>query len=553
MASQAVVPERIKAAISKAALQYTKPEGKVFEYGTAGFRMKADLLNTVIFAVGLLAGLRSKKLNGQWIGVMITASHNPAEDNGVKLVDPMGEMLEAEWEAYATKLANAPLESIAEVYSQLANEISVDMGNAARVVFARDTRASGSRLVGVLNAALTATEVEFIDFKYMTTPQLHYIVRCKNTLGTQYEYGEPSEQGYYEKLVTSFKKVMRGVKVQGSLTVDCANGVGGPKLRELIKVLDAAGGLDIKVVNDDVINPDALNFNCGADYVKTRQRAPPSSKAGVLDRCASLDGDADRLVYYFVDETNTFRLLDGDRIATLAASFIGYLAQNAGISQKLNIGVIQTAYANGASTEYITNVLKLPTEYTKTGVKHLHHAALRYDVGVYFEANGHGTVTFSENAMKIIRNTEPQSPAQKQALESLLALTELINQAVGDALSDMLLVEVILAHKGWSPKEWLGTYTDLPSILARVEVGDRGIFKTDPKSPETQLESPAGLQIEITELTQRYSRGRSFARASGTENAVRVYTEAATRGEASHISDTVVGWIKKAGNSDPQH
>jgi phosphoacetylglucosamine mutase len=59
------------------------------------------------------------------------------------------------------------------------------MTNPARVVFARDTRASGSRLVGVLGAALTATEVEFIDFKYMTTPQLHYVVRCKNTLGTQ--------------------------------------------------------------------------------------------------------------------------------------------------------------------------------------------------------------------------------------------------------------------------------------------------------------------------------------------------------------------------------
>jgi hypothetical protein len=45
-------------------------------------------LDHVMFTVGMIACLRSKKRNAT-IGVMVTASHNPAEDNGVKLVDPM--------------------------------------------------------------------------------------------------------------------------------------------------------------------------------------------------------------------------------------------------------------------------------------------------------------------------------------------------------------------------------------------------------------------------------------------------------------------------------
>ena len=40
---------------------------------------------------------------------MITASHNPEEDNGVKLVEPMGAMLIPAWEGYATRFANTRL------------------------------------------------------------------------------------------------------------------------------------------------------------------------------------------------------------------------------------------------------------------------------------------------------------------------------------------------------------------------------------------------------------------------------------------------------------
>jgi phosphoacetylglucosamine mutase len=206
---------------------------------------------------------------------------------------------------------------------------------------------------------------------------------------------------------------------------------------------------------------------------------------------------------------------------------------------------VQTAYANGASTDYITKILKLPVICTPTGVKHLHHAAVRFDVGVYFEANGHGTVIFSPSATRTIRECEPKSPAQAAALATLRACAQLINQAVGDALSDLLLVEVILAHKTWTLKEWHQTYSDLPNRQLKVEVEDRAAFVTT--DAERKLEKPEGLQEEIERQVAKYSEGRAFARASGTEDVVRVYAEAGSRGEADELAERVASIVARFG------
>ena len=86
---------------------------------------------------------------------------------------------------------------------------------------------------------------------------------------------------------------------------------------------------------------------------------------------------------------------------------------------------------------------------TLTGVKHLHHKALEFDIGIYFEANGHGTVLFSQRAIETFQKVcedDKLSNECREAAQQLLAMSQLINQAVGDAISDLLLVEIILVH-----------------------------------------------------------------------------------------------------------
>lgn len=445
-------------------------------------------------------------------------------------------MLEASWEAHATALANAATdEDLIKALDNLVMSARINLNTSSMVVYGHDTRPSCPDLVASLEDGLRCfPSINAVSAGLKTTPQLHYLVKAYNTESSPDPYGTPTEEGYYSKLATAFKTLVASKQpLSGHLTVDCANGVGAPKLRLLLKELGDSLPR-VTITKDDVSSAAALNNACGADYVKTNQKAPPGVNmvSGGTERYCSLDGDADRIVYYYqaLSDASSFRLLDGDKIAGLAAMYIMDLVKQAGLEEQVQVGVVQTAYANGNSTAYLKKVLQVPVTCTPTGVKYLHHAAERYDVGVYFEANGHGTVLFSSTALQYFKTHEPASPAQKTALAQLVACSELINQTVGDALSDMLLVEAILVHRQWASKDWDSAYSDLPNRLIKVEVEDRSVFTTT--DAERKLITPKGIQAKVDGIVAKYQMGRSFVRPSGTEDCVRVYAEAASRAEA---------------------
>ncbi|KAM4694510.1 phosphoacetylglucosamine mutase [Discoglossus pictus] len=520
-------------AVLKCSSRHAKPIDLVLQYGTAGFRTKAEHLDHVMYRMGVLAVLRSKKTKSV-IGVMVTASHNPEEDNGVKLVDPMGEMLAQTWEVYATNLANAEEHELQAVLTDIIHKEDINMQQEAFIVIGRDTRPSSENLSNAVIDGVTSLESKYHDFGLVTTPQLHYIVCCRNTDG---KYGEPTIEGYYKKLSRAFTELVKQSPGCSDkpicLNVDGANGIGALKLREMEPYVQSV--LSVQLYNDG--SKGKLNYVCGADHVKVQQKAPEGITMKPGERCCSYDGDADRIVYYYNDRTGHFHLLDGDKIATLISTFIKELLVKANLNLKM--AVVQTAYANGSSTRYLENIMKVPVFCTKTGVKHLHHKAQEFDIGVYFEANGHGTVLFSKIAEEQIKQlvSADTTEERRKAAQMLEHTTDLINQTVGDAISDMLVIEAIMSLKNLTIQKWDEMYSDLPNRQLKVTVADRKVIETT--DAERRTVKPPGLQEKIDDLVKKYNLSRAFVRPSGTEDVVRVYSEADTQESADTLAHEV--------------
>lgn len=165
----------------------------------------------------------------------------------------------------------------------------------------------------------------------------------------------------------------------------------------------------------------------------------------------------------------------------------------------------------------------------------MHHKATEFDIGVYFEANGHGTILFQPALLDRLRSMPSDLPAPvARARGRLLGASVLVNQAIGDALSDAMFCEAVLHIKHWTLNEWDGLYSDLPSRQTKLAVADRSVVVTT--DDETRVVSPEPLQAAIDALVAGYEHGRAFVRPSGTEDVVRVYAEASTAEAADALA-----------------
>ena len=472
----------------------------------------------------------------------------------------------------------------------------------AAVFLARDTRPSGPALAAAAAAGAAALGAAVFDLGAscaslacsllplltlfhpthpgeLTTPQLHYAVyRAWHAAAAVAASGTAptgddaaalaptaasAAAAHVERLARGYAAMVApcaAADVATALQLDCACGIGAaPAAALAAHPVAAAAGLRLELRNAGR-EPGALNARCGADFVQKARTAPIAfgDSAGTSRYAAALDGDADRVVFFATADdgsagggaaaggTRLARLLDGDKTAALVAQHVATLAAAAGLP--LRLGVVQTAYANGGSAAFLRSLgaagcappaLRCDVLRTPTGVKHLHAAAERYDVGIYWESNGHGAALFSDAARAAIAAKAATGCAAARALDALALAS---NPAVGDGLSGALIVDAVLRLKRWGLAEWDSLYDELPSRQLAVRVADRAAVRTAP-GDETRAAAPPGLQAAVEAAVAAAggegSSARAFARASGTEDVVRIYAEAATQRGADALAAQV--------------
>lgn len=480
---------------------------KNYNYGTSGFRYDEDIMINISEKIGIglsIIALMNQTKLFQCIGIMITASHNIYTDNGIKIVNSTGEMIQPELEILMEEIVNDRINIM-----KIIQEFELNNEYQREILIAHDTRRSCGQIINNIMAGvssinkLLSANIKCNNLGFMTTPELHESIVIKNNT---------SSCNYVECM----KKIISSHNINiSNIIVDCAHGVGSITLKKIFRDHPPT------LINTNTDAHHQLNDKCGSDYVMNSLTNNSNKIRCSSDKLhASFDGDADRIIFYSKlhnDDESMIHLMDGDHISFLILKYVIHcLELDVSFSKDIKIGIVHTAYSNGGFIDAVDEQIKKNNSKIKidrvcvpTGIKNLIKYAKQYDVGIYFESNGHGSV--------IINNFHN--------IHELNIIGEIFNKLIGDSIANLLGISYILNKLNLQNNDFYNMINRKESQNIKVHVKDKDIYVTN--YDQTELLNPIDIAFNIQNILsmKQFIGCRAFVRPSGTEDVLRLYVE----------------------------
>lgn len=439
----------------------------VLKYGTSGFRNNSNQIIKYSEKIGEgLAHLMivSKKLNG-FLGIIVTASHNPEKDNGIKIVNEKGEMI--------TKLEEEYLEYY--VNNSKDQKLFLNQNNF-KIIIGKDNRKSCNQIIDLISKGIKKVDnCNIINVEYITTPIIHY-------LSKQQKHIKNKDQGFY-----FINKYIQNIntELKHSPYIDCSGGVGSI-------ILEKSNIKNIKLVCKSFDN--ILNLNCGSDYLLNNQQLNSyfDNKDNICG--CSLDGDADRSIFW-VKKNNKLSILDGDHQLVLWCIFLK--------KKNINPVAVTTSYCNGSAIKFLKDN-NIDVKITGTGMKNLINESKKYKNVVYYENNGHGSASLEKEI--ILSNGDKL----------------IYNNIIGDGIYNVFSIFQILEEINMDIEGWYNLYKKIPSYQFKISSEKLPELQMDEIG--NRVIKPLYIQQYLDAISDKY-QGRVFIRPSGTEPVIRFYCE----------------------------
>ena len=341
------------------------------------------------------------------------------------------------WEELATELANTSDANLAGVLSNICGEMKINFGNEVKVAVGRDTRPSGPiELCDAIgkreSSASHPRQHSSIYYNYklrlsVISLFLNWTRRTANLTDILNTF--PVNLSAFWRENGSRDNLLLTLQTELALKVLKLFVWGSPSRPASIRQLWT---LEKKRTRFWIINVALISS-------KSKWPRQKDVKPGRMsDMPVWTETPIVWFTFYF-DSSNRFKMLDGDRISVLFAFICANCSRKPGCSNA-QVWVVQTALRQWRFNWFLWNRKAFQFQWPVRVFKNLHHVAAEdYDIGVYFEANGHGTVLFGPRACEAL---ETNHSAWKLKL-----VKELVNQCVGDAMSDLLFVEAILCEE----------------------------------------------------------------------------------------------------------
>lgn len=395
----------------------TRMSGQMLEYSlVAGLiSIGAEVLRLGVISTPGVAYLTRQQSASA--GIMISASHNPAEDNGIKFFGSDGFKLSDEQEREIEELANSDVD-------ELPRPSAAGLGNAE-------------------------------EYKESV---LKYIQYLKQTI-----VGDLS-----------------GIRV----VLDGANGATSPIVNRLFADLET----DFYVIGD---SPDGVNINEGVGSTHPEQMAKTVAEKE-FDVGLAFDGDGDRLIA--ADEFGN--IVDGDKILYICGK---YLDENGLLK---NSTIVSTVMSNIGFYQALEKQ-DIKSVKTKVGDRFVVEEMRANGYNLGGEQSGH--VVFLDHS------------------------------TTGDGLLTGIQLLNVMKNTGKPLSELANEVTVYPQELINIRVTDKDAVMEHPR-----------VQEVIAEVEEEMAGdGRVLVRASGTENLLRVMTEAPTDEEVTEYCERIANVVRE--------